>query len=178
MPYVVALAVALVGVGLWVVGSYNALVRLRRLVARSWQQVDDDLRRRYDIVPNLVETVERHEVAGLRELLGDVVDARTASVAAGASVTRRSIAEDTLVRALDRLFDASLSHPALLADESFRALRDELADTQHRIAAGRRIYNANVRRLNTTLRGFPARLVAAAVGVSRGESFQMAESSA
>jgi len=146
---------------MWAIVTYNAFVRLRNLVQESWQQVDVELQRRYDLIPNRVETVKGY-AAHERGLLEEVTRARAQ-------------AENMLTEAIGRLFAVAENYPDLRASENFAALQSELAATEDRIAAGRRFYNANVRALNTKGETFPANLVAGMFSIRRAEYFETAE---
>jgi LemA protein len=151
---------------------YNRLVRLRNLVQESWRQVDVELRRRHDLIPNLVETVKgyaQHE----RQVLDWVAHARATAVAPGSGPAAQAAQEGALGQALGRLIAVGESYPALRASANFLHLQRELVDTEDRIAAGRRFYNANVRQLNTRTETFPSNLVASTFSVRRAEYFEL-----
>ena len=143
------LIVGLLVVGLpvlWLVGNYNRLVRLRQYVAESWSNVDTELKRRYDLIPNLVAVCKgyvRHE----RQVLEQVTEARRQAVGATGSPAEQAGPENTLVGAMRRLFAVVEGYPDLKASANFLALQEELANTEDRIQAARRLYNANVREL-------------------------------
>jgi LemA protein len=168
--YVVLGLVALLALS--VVVSYNRFVRQRNLVQESWRQVDVELHRRHDLIPTLVETVKGYATHE-REVLQQVVEARAAAARPGAGVAEQAGQEDALTGALGRLFALAEAYPALRANENFLALQTELADTENRIAAGRRLYNANVRALNTKVEVVPSNLVAGAAGIGRAEYFEV-----
>ena len=188
---IVMIVAAVVIVAGWYVGSHNAFVRLRNLVDESWRQVDVELQRRHDLVPNLVAVVER--AAGFqRETLTDVVAARARAIAvmspAGSSgtaptdvgrqhvsVAAVSTAESSLTSALDRLRVLAENYPDLTVVRNYVALQQELTDTEDRIAASRRLYNANVRALNTRVESWPGAIVAAAHHVVRADYFQISD---
>ncbi len=167
----VVVGVVLLLLVLYVVGLYNSLVRLRNLVQESWRQVDVELHRRHDLIPNLVETVKGY-AAHEREVLQQVVQARTVAARPGSGVAKQAAEENALSGALGKLFALSEAYPELRANESFLALQTELADTEDRIAAGRRLYNANVRALNTKVEVVPSNLVAGPAGIGRAEYFE------
>jgi LemA protein len=155
----------------WTAGTYNGFVRLRNLVQEAWRQIDVELRRRYDLIPNLVETV-RGYAAHERETMEAVVQARAAAAVPGSSLADLAQRESALSAALGRLFAVAEAYPQLRANESFLALQRELTETEDRVAAGRRFYNANVRGLNTKVETFPANLVARSFGFTRAEYFE------
>jgi LemA protein len=166
---VIVVVVALV---LWVAGSYNGLVRLRNLVQESWRQIDVELKRRHDLIPNLVETVKGY-ASHERETLDAVIRARSAAVSPNSSVQEQAAQENVLSGALGRLFAVAEAYPDLKANQNFLALQSELTDTEDRIAAGRRFYNANVRELNTRVESFPSNILAGAFHFSRADYFEV-----
>ena len=167
---VVVALLALVGVG-WLVGVYNGLIRKRNLVQEAWRQIDVELRRRHDLIPNVVETVTGY-AAHERETFEAVTKARAEAMASGSSPARQAAPEEVLSEVLGRFFAVAEAYPPLQADDNFMALQRELSDTEDRIAAGRRFYNANVRALNTSTEFFPGNIVAGLFGIERGEYFE------
>jgi LemA protein len=166
-----ALLALVVIVLLWGVATYNRLVSLRNLVQEAWRQIDVELHRRHDLIPNLVETVKgyaQHE----RTVFDEVTSARTAAAAPGAGPATQAVQENQLTQALGRLFAVAEAYPQLRASENFAQLQSELTVTEDRVAAGRRFYNANVRDLNTKVETFPPNLVANAFGFTRAEYFE------
>ncbi|WP_372594826.1 LemA family protein [Actinotalea sp.] len=168
---IVLLALALV-VGLWLVATYNGFVRLRNLVQESWRQIDVELHRRHDLIPNLVETVKGY-ASHERAVFDEVTAARAAAASPGTGPAAQAAQENQLTSALGRLFAVAEAYPVLRASENYAQLQTELATTEDRIAAGRRFYNANVRTLNTKVETFPANLVAGAFGFTRAEYFEV-----
>lgn len=172
----VAVAVPVLGVlagsvALWSAGAFKGLVQLRNLVRQSWQQVDEELSRRHDLVPDLVAVV-RSRSRSPSDSVDGVLRARAAAVAASGSgepsgswLAERVTAERELSEALDRLFGTFEGHISLRSDESFLALHRELTDIQARVTAGRRLYNTHVASLNARAATFPASVVARLVGV-------------
>ena len=138
---------------------YNKLVRLRQLIRESWGNVDVQLRRRYDLIPNLVATVKGYATHE-REVLERVIEARNRAQANRGAVGSQSEDERRLVDATKQLFAVVESYPQLKASANFLALQKELVDTEDRIAAARRFYNANVRDYNVSRTTFPVMLVA------------------
>ena len=171
--YVVLGALALLGLS--VVVSYNRFVRQRNLVQESWRQVDVELTRRHDLVPNLVETVKGY-AAHERTVLAQVVEARAAALAAQGPVALGE-AETNLVGALRGLFAVVEGYPELKAAGPFQQLQAQLAETEDRIAAARRFYNGNVRALNTRVEAFPSSLVAGAFGFGKADYFEAEDAS-
>jgi len=151
--------IALVAIGYVV--SYNRFVRQRNLVQESWRQIDVELTRRHDLIPNLVETVKGY-AAHERTVLEAVTAARTTAITAvgTAGPAAQAQAENALGRSLGGLFAVAENYPTLKADTNFLELQRQLAETEDRIAAGRRFYNGNVRALNTRIEAFPSSVVA------------------
>lgn len=156
-------------IGGWVVLVYNGLVRLRNRAKEAWSDIEVQLKRRYDLIPNLLETVKgyaKHESAVFEK----VTEAR--SRAMGALDGRaKAGAENMLSNALKSLFAVAESYPQLKANENFAKLQDELTDTEDKIQAARRFYNANVRDLNTRIETFPANIIAQMFNFSQLEFF-------
>ncbi len=163
-----------VGVLIWVLVTYNKLVRQRNQTRASWAQIDVQLKRRHELIPNLVETVRayaRHE----QETLAAVVAAREGAVgAAGAGVADRGQAELTLTGALGRMIALAEAYPDLKASENFRSLQRELANTEDKIAYARQFYNSAVQTLSNTIHSVPSNLVARLFGFTAPEYFQAA----
>lgn len=158
-------------VALWAIIQYNALVRLRNLVQEAWRQIDVELQRRHDLIPNLVETVKgyaKHEKATFEE----VTKARTMAAAPGSSPAEQAAQENMLTQALGKLFAVAEAYPDLKANQNFMQLQQELTNTEDRVAAGRRFYNANVRTINTKIETFPINIVANMFGFTRHEYFE------
>ena len=162
----------LIGIPVWGVVQYNALVRLRNLVQESWKQIDVELQRRHDLIPNLVETVKgyaKHEQSTFEA----VTAARTAAAAPGSTVAQQAQQENVLTQALGRLFAVAEAYPDLKANVGFQQLQQELTNTEDRIAAGRRFYNANVRELNTKIEMFPTNVIAGLFHFAKAEYFEI-----
>lgn len=169
---ILLVVLGLVVIGLiWGVATYNGFVRLRNLVQEAWRQIDVELHRRHDLIPNLVETVKGY-AAHERAVFDEVTAARAAAAAPGASPARQAQQENQLTAALGRLFAVAEAYPQLRAAENFLALQAELTNTEDRIAAGRRFYNANVRQLNTKVESFPSNIVAGMFHFVRAEYFE------
>ncbi len=162
-----------IGAGLllliWIVGTFNGLVRLRQHVRESWHGIDVQLKRRYDLIPNLVSAVKGY-AAHERGLLEGLAAARTKAQANRGPVASQVEDERPLVSGLRQLLALAERYPELKADRNFRALQEELADTEDRIAAARRFFNGNVRDYNTRRETFPSSLLASLFGF-RGEAF-------
>jgi len=171
MLWVVIAIVLVLIIGGWAVAQYNALVRLRNLVQEAWHQIDTELQRRHDLIPNLVETVKgyaKHE----RETLEAVTAARAAAVAPGSSPAEQAQQENVLTQALGKLFALAEAYPDLKANQNFLQLQTELTNTEDRVAAGRRFYNANVRELNTKIETFPTSIIANMFKFVKAEYFE------
>jgi LemA protein len=172
-PYVILGIVALL-IG-WVVVTYNLLVGLRQHCRDAWSGIDTELKRRYDLIPNLVATVKgyaQHE----RQVFESVTAARARAVASRGSAAKQADDEKRLVSEIDRLLAVSERYPELKASSNFLALQDELANTEDRIQAARRFYNGNVRDLNTRIESFPSNLIASAFSFAKEEYFEVESS--
>ena len=157
---------------MWALLNYNALVRLRNHCKESWSNVDTELKRRYELIPNLVEAVKgyaKHE----RGALEAVIQARSRALASTGSPDSQARDENALVGSLKQLFAVAEGYPDLKASENFLQLQKELANTEDRIQAARRFFNANVRDLNTRIEVFPSNLIAGPFGFSPQEYFQI-----
>jgi len=152
------------------------LVRSRNRVKESWSDIDVQLKRRYDLIPNLVETVKGY-AAHEKQTLDAVINARAAAMSAQ-TVKEHGQAENMLSGALKSLFALSEAYPQLRAVESFAKLQDELSDTENKIQAARRFYNTNVMTLNTQVEQFPTNVVANMFSFKKEEFFQLNESAA
>ncbi len=157
---------------LMIVVSYNRFVRQRNLIEESWRQIDVELRRRYDLVPNLVETVKGY-AAHERQTLDAVVQARAAAMAPSPTREAQAQDENQLTRSLRGLLALSEAYPNLKADQQFLALQAQLTETEDRIAAGRRFYNGNVRSYNTRTETFPSSIVAGVFTFEKAEYFEV-----
>ena len=166
----IVLAVAVV-FALWLIGVFNSLVRSRNRVKEAWSDIDVQLKRRYDLIPNLIETVKGY-AAHESGVLENVIKARSAAMNAH-SVGEHGQAENMLSGALKSLFALSENYPQLRAVESFTKLQDELSDTENKIQAARRFYNTNVLELNTKIEQFPTNLIASSFGFKKEEFFQL-----
>lgn len=170
--FFIALGVVIAVIILWAITQYNGLIKLRNLVQESWRQIDVELQRRHDLIPNLVETVKgyaKHE----RETLEAVVQARSVAVEPGSSHAEQAQQENILSQALGRLFALAENYPDLKANQNFLELQRELTDTEDRLAASRRIYNANVRAMNTKVETFPTSVIAAMFSLTREDYFEI-----
>lgn len=176
LPLLAVVGVALLLVGLWWLLTYNGLVRLRQHVREAWSNIDTELQRRYDLIPNLVEAV-RGYAAHERALFERVAVARTAARDEAGGVERQAQRETELTRALRPVLAVAEAYPELKASQHFLKLQQELTNTEDRIQAARRFYNANVRDLNTRVESVPSNLVAG-MGDFRREAFFEIETAA
>ena len=167
----VLLGVLVLVVGGWLVATFNRFVRLRNLVQESWRQIDVELNRRHELVPNLVEAV-RGYAAHERSVVDAVSAARALVLVPGSSRAEHAAQEAGLGRALGGLLAVAEAYPELQASAGFVELQRELATTEDRIAAARRFYNANVRELTTRLESFPSGIVGRGLGLERAEYFE------
>jgi LemA protein len=158
-------------VGLWLMFTYNGLVNLRNQVKNAWSQIDVQLKRRYDLIPNLVETVKGY-ASHERETLERVIKARQAGIDAS-TVKDQAAAENMIVGALRQLFALSEAYPNLKANENFMALQEQLASTENKISFARQYYNDTVQAFNTRQQQFPATLVASMLGFRPADFFEI-----
>jgi len=159
-----------------VIAIFNGLVTLRNRADEAWSDIDVQLKRRYDLIPNLVETVKGY-AAHEKEVFENVTKARTAAMAAEQAGDPKKIAEaeNFLTGALKTLFAVAENYPQLRATENFQKLQDELTDTENKIEAARRFYNANVRDFNIRIEIFPHNIVAKLFGFQKKAFFEVAE---
>jgi LemA protein len=158
--YVVIAVVVLLG--FWFFGTYNGLVKLRNRTENAWGQIEVQLRRRYDLIPNLVETVKGY-ASHERSTFEQVVEARNRAMAAG-SVEEQAQAENVLTAALRQLFALAEAYPDLKASTNFLDLQGQLTDTENKIAVSRQIYNDSVLTLNNRVQTVPSNIVASIAG--------------
>ena len=168
---IVLLAIVLVPL-IWFVVQYNSLVGLRNYIAESWSNVDTELKRRYDLIPNLVSTVKGY-AAHEREVLERVVELRNRCVANHGAVADQARDEGQLVDALKQMFVLVEGYPQLKADQNFLKLQGELVNTENRIQAVRRFYNGNVRDYRNKCESFPSNLVASLFNFQPHEFFSV-----
>ena len=159
-----------VGAIFWVVAVYNGLVTLKNRAKEAWSDIDVQLKRRYDLIPNLVETVKGYATHE-RELFEKVTQARANAMNAQ-GVEAKAGAENILSGALKSLFAVSENYPDLKASVNFLELQRELSDTENKVQASRRFYNTNVRDLNIKVESFPANLIANSFGFKQMELFE------
>lgn len=165
--------VVVLGLGVWLVATYNRLVQRRNRVDNSWAQIDVQLKRRRNLVPNLVETVKgyaTHEASTFEA----VAQARTAAAAAS-TPAQAAAAEGQLGQALGRLFAVAEAYPQLKADAGFRDLQAQLAETENRITVSRQVYNDTVLTYQNSIQTFPSVLVANLMGFTDREYFELTD---
>jgi len=158
---------------LWIIWIYNSFVRAMNRTKEAWADIDVQLKRRYDLIPNLVEMVKgyaKHE----QDVFTEVTEARARALGAQ-SVKEKETAENEVSAALKSIFAVAESYPQLRAVESFVNLQNELADTENKIQAARRFYNGNVRDLNTRVQSFPYNLVAKTFKFKERDLFELGE---
>jgi LemA protein len=154
--------------------SYNRFVSQKQLIRDSWANIDTELRRRYDLIPNLVETV-RGYASHERAVFENVTRARAAAAAATGSPAEQAAAEGPFVAALRQLFAVVEAYPDLKANTNFLALQQELANTEDRLQTSRRFYNANVRDYNERVQQFPSMIIARTLNFKEEEFFEIEE---
>jgi LemA protein len=156
----------------WLIANFNRFVRLRQHIRESWADIDVELKRRYDLIPNLVEAVRgyaKHE----RETLESLIALRNTAAASHGSAASQAADESRMLLGLKRVFAIAESYPALKADQNFLMLQHELSNTEDRIAAARRFFNGNVRDMNQLCAMFPTSLIASAFGFEPGTFFEL-----
>ena len=160
--------------GLFVLVTYNNLVKLRNHCEEAWSNIDTELKRRYNLIPNLVNTVKayaKHE----KELLEEVTRLRQVCIEDTGSPQHQAASENSLIRALGPLIARMENYPELKADKNYLELQQELANTENRIQASRRFYNGNVRENNNKVEMFPSNIIANATGFKKQEFFEIEE---
>jgi len=158
---------------IWAVAVYNGLIRLKNRVDEAWSDIDVQLKRRYDLIPNLVNTVKGY-ASHEKEVFEKVTEARTRAMGAQ-SAGDKAQAENALSQTLKSLFAVAEAYPDLKANQNFLELQRELTDTEDKIQASRRFYNGNVRDFNTKIQVFPNNVFAGMLGFSAREFFEAAE---
>ncbi len=162
---------------LWAIFAYNGFISLVNRTKEAWADIDVQLKRRYDLIPNLVESVKGY-AAHERKAFENVTKARAAAMGAG-GIAEKGAAENMLSGALKSIFAIAEAYPELKANQNFLALQSELSDTENKIQAARRFYNGNVRDLNTSVDSFPGNIIAGTFHFQKQEFFQLgAEDSA
>jgi LemA protein len=168
--------IAIVAIALAIIGMYNSLIRLKNRVDEAWSDIDVQLKRRYDLIPNLVETVKGY-AAHEQGTFEKVVAARNAAMQAqsGGDAKKMAEAENVLSGTLKSIFALAENYPDLKANQNFLELQRELTDTEDKIMASRRFYNGNVRDFNTKLQVFPTNMIGNMLGFKNREFFEIAD---
>ncbi|MGC8862726.1 MAG: LemA family protein [Armatimonadota bacterium] len=156
---------------IWVIATYNRLVGLKNQIDNAWAQIDVQLKKRYDLIPNLVETVKGY-AAHEKEVFENVAAARSAMMQAQ-GVEAQAQAQNQITQALKSLFAVAEAYPELKANENFAALQQQLSATENSIAQSREIYNNVVAGFNTIIQSFPSSIIASSFGFTRREYFPM-----
>jgi len=171
-PITILIVAVFAVLAFFVIGGYNSLVTLRNRAKEAWADIDVQLKRRYDLIPNLMETVKGY-AAHEKQVFENVTAARAAAM--GATTTEDKIAkENALSQTLKSLFAVAENYPDLKASANFIELQRELTDTEDKIQAARRFYNGNVRDLNTKIEVFPSNIVASIFGFKQMALFEIA----
>jgi LemA protein len=175
MGLVIVLIVVIVIVGFVLMAMYNRLVRLRNRIENAWSQIDVQLQRRHDLIPNLVETVKGY-AAHEKGVLEGVTQARANALNAQGPADKAQ-AENMLSGALKSLFAVSVAYPDLKANQNFLSLQEELTSSEDKIAYARQFYNDTVRSYNTSLQSFPTNMIAKQFGFSEREYYEAGDES-
>ncbi len=176
MAFIYTILIAIVVIVLWLAGVYNSLIRKNNRAKEAWSDISVQLKRRYDLIPNLVSTVKGY-ASHERELFEKVTEARARAMSAGAPAEKAQ-AENVLSGTLKTLFAVSENYPELKASTNFLELQRELTDTEDKVQASRRFYNSNVRDLNIQIESFPSNIAANMFGFKKMELFELAEEAA
>jgi len=173
MSYIYIILIIVVAIILWLAGTFNGFVRKRNRAKEAWSDIDVQLKRRYNLIPNLVNTVKGYATHE-REVFEKVTEARTRAMSA-TGVEDKSKAENALAGTLKTLFAVSENYPQLKASANFVELQKELTDTEDKVQASRRFYNSNVRDLNIKVESVPSNIVAKLFGIKKMELFELNE---
>ena len=165
-----------IAIGAYLVWAYNALVKNKNLVEEGWSGIDVQLRRRADVIPNLIETVKGY-AAHEDKLFHDIAELRAKSISGG-SVAEQSAVGQAMSQALGKLFAVAEAYPELKADANFRDLQDKLAGIEDEIQLSRRYYNGAVRNLNTMIESFPTNIIASQFKFEKAEFFEIGDAAA
>jgi LemA protein len=175
MPVLIIILVIVLALGLWLVMLFNGLVKGKNRVNEAWSDIDVQMKRRYDLIPNLVNTVKgyaKHEQQTLEKVIAARNKAMEVKVDAGASMEDFQKVQNQLSSALKSIFALSESYPDLKANQNFLELQRELADTENKIEASRRFYNGNVRDFNIAVEQFPNNMFAGMFGFGKRDLFE------
>lgn len=171
------LLILLLGLGVWGILIFNKLVGLRQMTQNGWSDIEVQLKRRADLIPQIVDTVKAY-AAHERSLFEDVIAARNRALSAGDDLDVRGAAEGAVARGTSKLFALAEDYPELKANENFLDLQNELSDTEDKIEFARRFYNGAVRELNTKVETIPSNLIAGPFGFRQKAYFEINESDA
>lgn len=174
--FLIVVIAGIVIIAAWLVGSYNGFVKLRNRAKEAWSDIDVQLKRRYDLIPNLVNTVKGY-ASHERDLFERVTQARAKAISAQ-GVAEKAQAENALAGTLKTLFAVSEAYPELKASTNFLELQRELTDTEDKVQSARRFYNTNVRDLNIKIEAFPSNLIAKVFVFKKMELFELQEQAA
>ena len=174
MMYIIIILIILI---LWAIIAFNRLVSLRNRAREAWADIEVQLKRRYDLIPNLVNTVKGY-AAHESSAFENVTKARASAMGAGNNLAAKGQAENMLSGALKSIFAIAEAYPDLKANQNFLSLQNELSDTENKIQAARRFYNANVRDLNTAIQKFPSNILAGMFGFTKKEFFDLGDNDA
>ena len=182
IPLIIGLVVVAVAIAIFAIGLYNNLVRSRNQVKNAFSQIDVQLKRRYDLIPNLIETAKKY-MSYEQETLEAVIQARNSAVSAAAKVGDNPVdaesmkgliaAENTLNSSMGKMFALSEAYPDLKANENMMQLSEELTSTENKVAFARQAYNDSVMRFNTAIESFPANMFSSGMGFKQAESFEV-----
>jgi LemA protein len=161
-------------VGTYILATYNKFITLKNRVKEAWSDIEVQMKRRYDLIPNLVETVKGY-AAHEKNTLDAVIKARNAAISATGDISSKAQAENALFGTLKSLFALSENYPNLKANQNFLKLQRELIDTENKIQASRRFYNSNVLSLNTKLDMFPSNIIGEVFKFTKQEFFKLDE---
>jgi LemA protein len=175
-PFIYTILGIIAVIGFWIIFAYNRLVKLRQRAKEAWADIDVQLKRRYDLIPNLLETVKGYATHE-KEVFDNVTRARASAVNAK-TVDEHAQAENNLSQTLKSLFAVVENYPDLKASNNFSELQKELADTENKIQSARRFYNTNVRDLNIRIESFPDNLMAGPFGFRKMTLFELGEEAA
>jgi LemA protein len=158
----------------YTLSAYNNLVTLNNRVKEAWSDIEIQMKRRYDLIPNLVETVKGYAVHE-KSTLDEVIKARNMAIGITENISSKAQAENLLSKTLKSLFALSENYPNLKANQNFLELQRELTDTENKIQASRRFYNSNILSLNTKLEMFPSNIIGEAFGFTKQDFFKLDE---
>lgn len=174
LTWIILIVIAVLA--LWLIATYNGLIRSRNRVDEAWSDIEVQLKRRYDLIPNLVSTVKGYATHE-KGVFEEVTEARTAAMNAG-NMQEKLKDENMLTGALKSLFAVAENYPDLKANQNFAQLQTDLTDTENKIQAARRFYNGNVRDFNTKLQVFPTNMIANMLRFTAREFFDIDEQGA